>query len=220
MQPTTIEPVRTAPHPPGPPGAAPGAGGAPSPGGLALTPEQLEAIGLARHQGRKIGRAASVATFSGWSMACFAGLTLLSGLFSLPALLLGIGMSVIAYIELRGARRLRRFDLGAPRQLGLNQIALGVLLFGYGLWGLLNALFGPSPYEQYLSGGGQMAEVIAPIEHLNRAIGVLFYALVILCGVFAPAGAAVYYFSRRRHLVAYLKNTPQWVIDTLRLAAG
>ncbi len=217
MQPTTIEPFRTAPQSPGPPEVTPPTAGVV---GLALTPEQLGAIGLARHQGRKIGRAASVATFSGWSMACFAGLTLLSGLFSLPALLLGIGMSVIAYIELRGARRLRRFDLGAPRQLGLNQIALGVLLFGYGLWGLLNALFGPSPYEQYLAAGGQMAEVIAPIEHLNRAIGVLFYALVILCGVFAPAGAAVYYFSRRRHLVAYLKNTPQWVIDTLRLAAG
>ncbi len=148
MQQTTFEPVPAAPDRPGPAGAAPAEAGTPSPGGLALTPEQLEAIGLARHQGRKIGRAASVATFSGWSMACFAGLTLLSGLFffSLPALLLGIGMSVIAYVELRGARRLRRFDLGAPRQLGLNQIALGVLLFGYGLWGLLHALFGPSPY--------------------------------------------------------------------------
>ncbi len=220
MQQTTFEPVPAAPDRPGPAGAAPAEAGIPSPAGLALTPEQLEAIGLARHQGRKISRAASVATLSGWSMACFAGLTLLSGLFSLPAFLLGIGLSAIAYIELRGAKRLRRFDLGAPRQLGLNQIVLGVLLFAYGAWGLLHALFGPSPYEQYLAGGGQMAEAIAPIDRLSRAIGVLVYALVILCGLFAPAGAAVYYFSRRRHLVAYLKDTPQWVIDTLRLAAG
>ncbi len=220
MQQTTFEPVPAAPDRPGPAGAALGEAGTPSPEGLALTPEQLEAIGLARDRGRKISRAAGVATFSGWTMACFAGLTLLSGLFSLSALLLGIGLSVIAYIELRGAKRLRRFDIGAPRQLGLNQIALGVLLFGYGLWGILEALFGPSPYEQYLAGGGAMAETIAPIDHLNRAIGVLVYALVILCGLFAPAGAAAYYFSRRRHVVAYLKNTPQWVIDTLRLAAG
>ena len=93
-------------------------------------------------------------------MACFAFLTLLSGLFSLPALILGLALTVVAYVELRGARKLRRLDITAPRQLGFNQIALGGLLLLYGGWGVAQALFAPSPYEAYLAAGGQVAEAI------------------------------------------------------------
>ncbi|MHC4766382.1 MAG: hypothetical protein ACYTF2_14895 [Planctomycetota bacterium] len=85
---------------------------------MALTNEQLVAITQARRQGRKISRAATVAAVSGWTLAVFAFLTLLFGLFSLTSLLLGVGLGIVAYIELRGSRELRRFDETAPRRLG------------------------------------------------------------------------------------------------------
>ena len=58
---------------------------APSPTGrqaAALTHEQLLALTEARRQGRRISRAAVVAAVSGWTMACFAFITVLFGIFS------------------------------------------------------------------------------------------------------------------------------------------
>ena len=206
---TKLEPVGNASHAPE---------GSPDPAGLA--PEQLQALAITRQRAAKISRAAIVAALSGWTMAFFAAITFLSGLFSWPALLIGAALGVIAYVELRGSKGLRRFDLEAPRWLGYNQMALGVLLVAYGAWGLVHALVAASPYESYLAGGGPVAEMLEPIDRLNRAITVIVYLAVILAGMAAPAFGSVYYFTRRRHIVAYLEQTPDWIVETLRIAAG
>ena len=186
---------------------------------MTLAPEQLEALAHARRQGRKISRAASVATFSGWTMAVFAFITLFSGLFSLVALLLGIGLTVVAYVELRGAKRMRQLDDTAPRLLGFNQIGLGAMVSLYCCWGIWQAVAGPSPYDSYLAQGGSTAEMIGQIDNLNRAITTAFYAGLLCATVVAQGFAALYYFSRRRHMVRYLSDTPGWVVETLRIAA-
>jgi hypothetical protein len=186
---------------------------------MTLAPEQLQAIAEARRQGRKITRATNVATFSGWSLAFFAFITLLSGLFSLVALLLGIGLTVVACIELRGAKRMRQLDDTAPRMLGFNQIGLGVMVVLYSGWGIWQAVAGPSPYESYLAQGGKVAELIEPIDNLNRAVMSIFYAGLLCGSVIAQGCTALYYFSRRGHMVRYLDETPDWVVETLRIAA-
>ena len=84
------------------------------PDGGAISAGQLQSIANARRQARKISRAAGVAAFSGWAMAFFAAISIISGLFSLPALALGLGLSVVAVVELKGSKRLRAFDLAAP----------------------------------------------------------------------------------------------------------
>ena len=183
------------------------------------TPAQLEAISHARRQGRKITRAAGVAAFSGWTMAFFAFITLLTGLFSIVSLLLGVGLAVVAYFELRGSRRLRGLDDAAPFQLGFNQLGLGVLVILYCSWGIWHAVAGPSPYESYLAAGGDTAELVKPIDQMNRAILSAFYAMLLCISVIAQGCTAWYYFTRRRHMTAYLKNTPDWVIEMLRVAA-
>ncbi len=218
---TKLEPVGNASPAPG--GSPDGRTGATSPGPdgpAAFAPEQLQALAIARQRAAKISRAAIVAALSGWTMAFFAAITFLSGLFSWPALLIGAALGVIAYVELRGSRGLRRFDLEAPRWLGYNQIALGVLLVAYGAWGLVHALVAASPYESYLAAGGQVAEILEPIDRLNRTITAIVYLAVILGGMAAPAFGSVYYFTRRRHIVAYLEQTPDWIVETLRIAAG
>lgn len=190
-----------------------------TPQSAALTPEQLQVIAQARQQGRKVNRAAGVATFSGWTMAVFAFITLLTGLFSIVSLLLGVGLGVVAYVELRGARRLRAFDDTAPFHLGYNQLFLGALICLYCIYGIWKAVAGPSPYDSYLAAGGSTAEMIEPIDNLNRAIMAAFYGLL-LCGSAAAQGfGALYYFTRRRHVRDFVTKTPEWVIDMLRVVA-
>ncbi len=184
-----------------------------------LTAAQIKAISHARHQGRKITRAAGVAAFSGWTMAFFSFITLLTGLFSVVSLLLGVGLAAVAYFELRGSKRLRGLDDTAPLQLGFNQVALAGLVILYCSWGMLHALFGPSPYDSYIAAGGETAKMIEPIDQMNRAFVSAFYAMLLCISVIAQGCTALYYFTRRRHMIAYLKNTPDSVIEMLRVVA-
>jgi hypothetical protein len=163
--------------------AAPGenaAAGATGGQGGALTHEQLAAITLARRQGRKISRAATVATISGWTLAFFAFISVLMGLFSL---------------------------------------VLGVMILFYCSWGIWQAVFGPGPYDSYYAEGGDTAEMIQSIDQLNRAMISAFYTVLICVSVIAQGFTSLYYFSRRRHMIAYLTKTPAWVIEALRVAA-
>lgn len=153
-------------------------------------------------------------------MAFFGAVSLLSGLFSLPGFLLGLGLCVVAVIELRGSKGLRAFDLAAPRRLALNQLAVVVVVTAYAGWGIVQALVGESPYAAHLAAGGQVAEAIAPIDRLTRFISVAFYAAVIGGSVIIQGCAAVYYITRRSHMRAYLQSTPKWVVETLRTASA
>ncbi|MDY7107203.1 MAG: hypothetical protein SYC29_01065 [Planctomycetota bacterium] len=180
----------------------------------------MQAIAAARRRARKIHRAAVVAAIGGWTLAVFAGLTLLSGLLSPSALPAGAALAVLAWLELRGSRGLRRFDLAAPHRLGWNQLALATLIVACGVWGIIGALTGPSPYQAQLAAGGPVAETLQPIDRLQRGLTVLFYAVVIGVSLLTQGGLSAYYFTRRRHLSAYLCDTPRWIVDMLRVAAG
>ncbi len=185
-----------------------------------ISPDQLQAITIARYQGRKISRAALVASISGWTMAFFGAVSVLFGLFSLPSFLVGLGLGVVAFIELRGAKGLRALDLTAPRTLALNQLGLIVVVTAYAGWGLVTALVGPGPYDEQIAAGGPIADSLAPIDHMRRVITVAVYAAVIGGSVLAQGCASAYYFSRRRHMTDYLKSTPKWVVETLRATSA
>ena len=64
-----------------------------------------------------MARAINVAHFDAWTVAIFGGLTFLVSLvsFSLVGLILGGGMSLVAYLEFVNAARLRRLELDAPK---------------------------------------------------------------------------------------------------------
>src|SRR5690348_1421830 len=86
-----------------------------------LSAEHLQQLAEARQSGRKVRRAIGVATFDGWTIGAFGFLTLLIGITDLTSILMGVGMAAIAWLELRGAARLRRLEAGAGRALGFNQ---------------------------------------------------------------------------------------------------
>lgn len=192
--------------------AVPAAG----PASFPLAPDQLADIAQARARGRKVNRAATVAAFSGWSTAVLAFLTLLGGLFSLPALALGASMAGVAMVELRGARALRRLDPAAPKRLALNQLALFLMVGGYSIWCVAQALLAPGPYEPYLAAGGQVADMLEPIARLHATVTIVFYSALLVCSAIAQGLAAVYYVTRRRHIDDFLDITPPWVVHMLR----
>ena len=184
--------------------------------GHPLSPEQLQAFSAAHQRRRRIDRAAAVATFNGWSSGVFAVLTLPFALFSVVALFLATGLGIIAYHEFKGRRGLRQLNPRSPRLLGMNQIAFAAILIVYSLWCIFAALTGPSLYAEQIAAGPEMARVLGPIEDLSFTITLAVYGSIIVGSVLFQGLNAMYYFTRSRHLQAYLTETPQWVIDLQR----
>lgn len=181
-----------------------------------FSPEILHELELARQRGRKIRRAVGVALFTGWTVSIFAAITLLFGIFSVTALVLGSALAVVGYNEFSGAKLLRGLDLRAPRRLGLNQIGLCGVLIVYSLWSIYSALTGPSPYAAALLSGGEMAGMLGSIEQLQMIVTLAVYGALIFFSLIFQGGTAWYYFTRSRHIQAYISETPQWIIDLQR----
>jgi hypothetical protein len=178
-----------------------------------LSAEHLLDLQRARTALRKVRRAISVASFDGWTIGAFAALTLLFGLNSLSSVSIGLARGAIAYVELRGASQLRRLDPRAARTLGFNQLALGMVLIVYALWRTFSILrYGSGAYDVVSASDPQMAQMLQPVENLTRLISLAIYAALIVIGVFAQGGLALFYFTRAKHIEAYLAQTPAWIV--------
>jgi len=184
-----------------------------------LTTEQLAEIGAARWRARKARRAMVVALVSAWTIAVFAGLSLLLGAVSRDwvSVVLGLAMGGIAYYEFRGAGQLRRLDWRGAHVLGINQLAFAALLVLYAAWQLVSTLRAPpSPELAQLAGSGVDP---AAAEDLVRLAAVLLYGLVAAVGLLGPGLTAVYYFTRARVIRRVIAETPAWVLEVLRAGA-
>jgi hypothetical protein len=181
-----------------------------------LSPAHLTQLTTARTNCKKIRRAIAVAAFDGYTIATFAGLTLLTGLTDPPSILLGLAMSAIAIIELRAGKNLRRLNPQAARTLGFNQLAFAAVLILYAVTRLIAAFHAPSPYQAYKSADPAMATMLNPIEDLSRLVTVGIYIAMIGIACFAQGGLALYYFTRAKHLHRYLAATPAWILTMQR----
>lgn len=181
-----------------------------------LSPEHLIELNTAHQRRGKLQRAAGVATFNGWTIGTFALLTTLCGISSPTSLVLGAGMAVVAFVEFRGAARLRRLDVAATRLLGFNQLALASLLILYAIWQIIGVLHDPSSYSQLLGNDRQLLSMLGPIEETTRQILLTVYGVMIAVVLLFQGGNALYYFSRGEHFRAYLRDTPAWILDLQR----
>lgn len=182
-----------------------------------LSPEHLLALEQARLRARKIRRAASVAFISGGTLAFFAFITLLGVIFGdLVSLLLAIGLGALAFNELRGGMKLRRFEPAAAKLLAYNQVALGALIFCYSVFALFAALRDPMTAA---GGGTGDANLDASIAQLSVALSAAIYGSMAVIGIIGPGLSAWYYASREKYIRGMLTQTPDWVIQTLRAAA-
>ena len=179
------------------------------------SPAMLHQLDNARRRAKKIRRAESVARFNGWSSALFAATSLLSGLFSFPVFIMGVALAVISYNEFAGAKELHSFQDKAARRLGFNQLGFGAVLVLYSLWSIHSTLTAPSEIQTALAGAGQGAAMLGDIDQLYKTITLAVYGGVILCSLIFQGGTAWYYFSRRKHIRAYVNETPTWAVDLL-----
>ena len=188
-----------------PPGATPG-----------LSPEQLKQIADARLRSKKIRKGVSVAMFDGWTVGLFGGLTLLFGMFSPVGALLGAGMLAVAYVELRGAKRMRLLDPQSPRVLAWNQVVLGTLLLAYAAYSLWTISTGRTDMQAEIAKYPELTDVVGDLDRLSKLIGLLVYGTLMAVAIFGQGGTALFYLSRKKHIEAYLRETPPWIIEAQR----
>jgi hypothetical protein len=181
-------------------------------------------VDAARARGKKLRRAASTATFSGWTTGLFASTALAGGLLGIvfggidwPALFLGIPMTVVTINEFRGAAKLRRAERTGPRLLGLNQLFLLLAIGCYCVW---NMFFVPSSLAATKSGDPHVDELLAGFSGLEATARIGLYGAVFVGSLLAQGLTALYYFSRSRYVSMYLEQTPAWLVDLNRRAAS
>jgi hypothetical protein len=186
----------------------------PSPHGDPLSAAHRRQLTLANEQAKPIRKAARVAGFNGWATAAAAALSAPFALFSLSGLLVFAGLSVVAFNELRGRNRLRRFDPRAATFLGWNQIGLLAIVVLYCLWAIHTNLSGASAVSAELQAYSELESSLgslSDIETLARQLVVAFYGSVIALSIVFQGINALYYFTRRKHVEAYIANTPPWI---------
>jgi hypothetical protein len=192
--------------------AAPPATAPPAPAAPPISDEHLRQLAASHAATKKIRRAITVARTDGWSLAFFAALTVLFGLTSVSSLLIGAGLGIIATVELYGAARLRKLDPRITHVLGYNQVALGCLLAAYALWRIYQETTGAGAFADYAASTPDVAELLKPYEDVIRELSMWVYGGLIAVAVFAQGGLALYYFTRKKYVEAYLSQTPEWVV--------
>lgn len=181
-----------------------------------LSHDQLRELELARGRRKKIDRALFVAGFNAWTIAVFAVLSLPFILFDFKSGLVGLGLGYIACREFAGRRKLKAADPDAASHLGYNQLALCGLIALYAGWRIIDTLTGPSRYAEAVAASPEIASTLEPIDELMTMASVAVYGCVLVLGVTLQGLTALYYFTRRGHIRAYLDETPAWVVEVQR----
>jgi hypothetical protein len=179
-----------------------------------LTAQHHRELALARQRSKSVHKAARVATFNGWATAVMALISAPFALFSMSGALVFIGLLAVAYNELRGRNRLLQFDPSAATLLGWNQVALLAIVVAYCLWAIQSNLKEAKSLTAQLGAYSDLETVLgtpSEIETLARQIVYLLYGSVIAASILFQGLNALYYFSRRKHIDAYLADTPGWI---------
>jgi hypothetical protein len=185
-----------------------------------LSQSQLCEVGAARDRAGKIRKAAAVAKFNGWMTGIVAACSAPFALFSFSGFLVTVVLSLVAYNELKGRRRLLQFDRDSPAFLGWNQVGFLALITLYCTWMIGVGLTSEDPFSEELKAKPELQAVFdSPLEldQTYRLLVVVVYGTVIVLSVVFQGLNALYYFSRRKHVEAYLQDTPEWVLDLQRL---
>lgn len=186
-----------------------------------LTPAWREELTLANGRAKAIRKASGVAAFNGWMTGFFAACSAPFSLFSIPGFLVTAGLAFVAYNEFQGRKRLLRFDPTSPARLGWNQIGFLLLIIVYCLWMIWSGLTSPGPFAAELAAKPELAATLGPLDQfdeLYKFLVVAMYGLMIVLSVVFQGLNALYYFSRRKHVESYVRETPAWVLEVQQVA--
>ncbi len=184
-----------------------------------LSLDERRALTAASAGVKKIQSAAKVASFNGWSFGVAAVVSAPFSLGSMVGLLLSLGLAVVSFNEFRGRRRLLQFDPSAASMLGWNQLFLLAMIVGYCIWMLYTGLASGSSFASQLEAQPELQQALGSlddVEGLYKEVVVALYGSVIVASILFQGLNALYYFTRRRHLEAYVGQTPEWLLEVQR----
>lgn len=187
-----------------------------------IAPEHLVQLQNAKRGMRKIRRAISTATFDGGTLVVFGLMTFILGMGDVVSVALGVGLMAIGAIELYAARRLKRLEPPAIGFLFWNQIALGSMLLIYAIWRVFDVVHNPanSALATEAAAAGLNAGDLQGLAGLDQSITLLVYSSLMAVAVFGQGSMALFYFTRRKHLHAYLAQTPPWITQMQKAGMG
>ena len=179
-----------------------------------LSPSQQHEFAAADDRASKVRKAAAVAAFNGWVTGILAACSAPFALFSLPGFLVTAGLTLVAYNEFKGRRRLLQFDRDAAAFLGWNQIGFLALIISYCVWMLAAGLTSEGPFAAEVRAKPELRmafDSVGEFDQLYRTLVAAAYGTVIALSVIFQGLNSLYYFTRRKHVTAYVQNTPAWV---------
>jgi len=185
-----------------------------------IGPAELQQVAEADARARPVRKAAAVAGFNGWATAILAACSAPFALFSMAGAFIAAGLALVAYNELKGRRRLLRFDPQAAGLLGWNQLGLLGLIVVYCLWMTAIGLAPGNSLEAQLKAQPELGvafDSLGDLDHVYRLAIVAFYGTVVAVSVVFQGLTAWYYFSRRRHVLDCVERTPDWALELQRL---
>jgi len=130
-----------------------------------------------------------------------------------------VGLAIVSYNEFRGRKRLLRFDPAAAKILGWNQLALLAMIVVYCLWMLYVGLVGESSFVAQMEAQPELQAALGSLDEIGGlydSLVVVLYSSIIVGTVVFQGLNALYYFSRRKYVQAYVRDTPEWVRDVQR----
>jgi hypothetical protein len=193
-----------------------------------LDQTHAQVVAAAAARTKPIRKAARVANFNGWSTAIVAALSAVVTLFAfdLVGLVVTLALSVVAYNEFRGRKRLLAFDPAGATLLGWNQVGLLAMITVYCVWALYSNLAGSNSLEAQLKASPELGAAMGSLggtdgfESVYRQIVIVLYGSVIALSAVFQGANAFYYFTRRRVIEDYVRETPEWVRDIQRAAGS
>jgi hypothetical protein len=184
-----------------------------------LTAAHRAQLAQAQEHSKPIRKTARVAAFNGWVTAGIAVLSAPFALFSISGFLILVGLSIVAYNEFRGRKKLLEFEPAAATLLGWNQLGLLAMIIVYCVWMLVTSLNGGSELVAQMKGYADLDEALGgpgATNALYRLIAISLYGGVIALSIVFQGLNALYYFTRRKHVEAYVQQTPEWIRELQR----
>ena len=184
-----------------------------------LSADHRRQLTLATARAKAIRIAAGVAALNGWTTGVIAALSMPFAVFSLVGFMVAAGLVVVTYNEFIGRRRLLAFDPNAATLLGMNQLGLLTVVTVYCLWMIFAGLTSPNPLAVEMAAHPEYGDILGRLdgfETLYEQLIVVVYGAVIVLSLVFQGLNAFYYFTRRRHIESYLRETPSWVLDLQR----
>ncbi len=177
-----------------------------------LHEQHFQEMNEANKRAKKLARASRIAGFNAWSAAIMAAFSLLFGIFSISSAIIGLALAYIAYQEFEGRKLLRQFQPKAADHLGYNQIIFSAMILAYAAWGMYEAFTAPVMSAQYTQYGPEMQSMFQPYDALYTYATIAVYAAIGLFGLIFQGGTAWYYFTRKKYIEKYLRETPDWIV--------